>query len=91
MIRPKVLERRRTARQMLRRGIARDVVDRYLAGCRLMDVLRRIPGRLDYVPRNPFDEVLARWYQPTIFEILTRRSPLLDLMAGIKPRIGVWR
>lgn len=79
---------------MLRAGVARETVEQYLGGCKLMKLLRDLPmRRLEASGKQvTFDDLLREHYAGVVSEILhSRRLPLLGLLRGVAPKIGRWR
>ena len=80
---------RREVRRMLRAGLPRALCERYLAGSRLARLLQHLAWRF---PIHSFDDVLKTHYAAALTGVLTRKSPLLALLAGTwKPTYGRWR
>lgn len=76
---------RRRARSLLRLDVPADDVRRFLAGCRLVWVISRLPFSK---PWKTFDDVLR--YGWTSVCVLNRRSPLMDLLRG-ELKVGRWK
>lgn len=75
---------------MLRAGIARRLVERFLGGCALVALLGALQHRF---PVKSLDDALKMYYAPMVSLILNHKSPLLEMLRKGKaynPPIGRW-